>query len=382
MLSLDKGSETYRLKVTVVALASILAGIGALALNTAIQQRPSLHWLAWLPVGEVGAVLLTTGLFGIVWDYFDGRDREQREDERIRRLLIESAPAMRDAVVAGFAVSPEDLARVATPELLDHIASNALALRLGDPTFAAEVYAEIRDQAIRARERWTDVDVKIRLSSIDERSTAGAPRFAVLVTWEYTVIPTSTIRRFACTSDRDEFHELVSDMPVTSTWFMTPRPGFVAREKQSFELLQFSVDGEDRPIRRSERKTGQTYTVSLGRDAALEGTPVRIRHTYRTVTAKSGHRLYIAIAQPAKDLSLSLDYTATDIAALSVNDLVSSSQKPRVSRLPHDASGNEVTIDVPGWLLPQAEVTFVWTLEHELPQSTRTDAPEATTLAA
>ncbi len=382
MLLLDKGSENYRLKVTVVALASILAGIGSLALNAAIHQRPSLHWLAWLPAGEVGAVLLTSGLFGIVWDYFDGRDREQREDERIRRLLIESAPAMRDAVVAGFAVSPEDLARVATPELLDHIASNALALRLGDPTFAAEVYAEIRDQAIRARERWTDVDVKIRLSSIDERSTKGAPRFAVLVTWEYTVVPTSTVRRFACTSDRDEFHELVSDMPVTSTWFMTPRPAFVASEKDAFELLQFSVDGEDRPIRRSERKTGQTYAVSLGRDAALEGRAVRIRHTYRTITAKSGHRLYIAIAQPAKDLSLSLDYTATDIAALSVTDLVSSSQKPRVSRLPHDASGKEVSIDVPGWLLPQAEVTFVWTLEHELPRSTTTDAPEATTLAA
>jgi hypothetical protein len=50
----------------------------------------------------------------------------------------------------------------------------------------------------------------------------------VTVTWEYTVIPSSPVQRFACTSNREEFHELLSEMPSTSTWFMTPRPGFNA----------------------------------------------------------------------------------------------------------------------------------------------------------
>lgn len=59
----------------------------------------------------------------------------------------------------------------------------------------------------------------------------------VTVTWEYTTIPSSPTRRFACTSDREEFHELVSDVPSTSTWFMTPHPGFDAADKDSFELL-------------------------------------------------------------------------------------------------------------------------------------------------
>ena len=36
------------------------------------------------------------------------------------------------AVVAGFAIHPEDLRRGATPELLDDIAANVMALRLGD----------------------------------------------------------------------------------------------------------------------------------------------------------------------------------------------------------------------------------------------------------
>ena len=68
------------------------------------------------------------------------------------------------AVVAGFAIHPEDLRRGATPELLDDIAANVMALRLGDEQFAREIYRDIRDQAIRAAERWYDVAVRVRLS--------------------------------------------------------------------------------------------------------------------------------------------------------------------------------------------------------------------------
>ena len=68
------------------------------------------------------------------------------------------------AVVAGFAIHPEDLRRGATPELLDDIAVNVTALRLGDEQLAREIYRDIRDQAIRAAERWYDVAVRVRLS--------------------------------------------------------------------------------------------------------------------------------------------------------------------------------------------------------------------------
>ena len=53
---------------------------------------------------------------------------------------------------------------MATPELLEDIAANVMALRLGDEQFAREIYADIRDQAIRAAERWYDVAVRVRLS--------------------------------------------------------------------------------------------------------------------------------------------------------------------------------------------------------------------------
>lgn len=361
----DFRQRIYKLKVTIVALVSLGTGIGLQVIASYADRTPELEWVGFWQLGSIGGTLFAAGLFGIVWDYFDGKDKEAREDERIRRLLKESAPAFRDAVVRGFGVESDDLKRVATPELLDSIAMNALALRLNDRDFAREIYQEVRDQVIHASERWYDADVSIRLSSLPAPAAAGPARFEVTIQWEYTLTPTTPIRKFACTSDREEFHDLISDIPATSTWFMTPRPGFDASDRDAFELLQFSVDGEDRAIRRSRRKAGQTYSVSIGDDVVHAARPVRIRHVYRTITAQSGHLLTVALSQPTRGLKLSMDYTNTTIASMRVSDLVSSARRPRVSRLPQRTHGNELTIDVDGWLLPQAEVSFVWTLASE-----------------
>lgn len=69
------------------------------------------------------------------------------------------------------------LKRVATPDLLDHLAENALSLRFGDATFAREVYADLRKQVITAAERWYDVQVAVRISPAGERDTSGVPLF-------------------------------------------------------------------------------------------------------------------------------------------------------------------------------------------------------------
>lgn len=353
----------YRLKVTIVALLSLGLGIGLQVL--ALHSRDIAPWLNFLPLSEIGGTLFAAGLFGIAWDYFDGKDKEGREDERIRRLLTEAAPDFRDAVVRGFAVEGDDLKRVATPELLDSIAGNVLALRLGDRVFAEEVYADIRDQAIRAPERWHDLDVKIRLSSIDERNALGVPRFIVTVRWEYTVIPSHDSQRFACVSDKEEFRDLISDLPATSTWFMTPASGFDASDRESYELVQYTVDGVPLSIRRSVRKTGQTYTVRLGQAVVDAQKPVRVSFTYRTITAPSGHLLHFDIVQPTRGLNVALDYGDTDISQVKILDLIASSKHARVDWTPDSVPGRSVSVDFDGWVFPRTGIAFVWTLETE-----------------
>jgi len=359
-------ARIYKLKIVIVAILVACGGVGMMSLANWLEERQLAPHILIAVLNGLADAFLVAGLIGAAIDFWTQRDRDARDDARVRRLLADSAPAFTEAVVRGFASSPDDLRRVATPAILDDLAINALGLRLGDPAFAREIYADLRDTVVRAPERWHNADVRMRLSSAGDGSDSGVPRFAVTVTWEYSVIPSSALQRFACTSDRDEFHELVSDIPSTSTWFMTPRPGFDASSRDAFELLQFSVDGAEKKIRRSARKTGQTYSVGIGDDAVRDGRMVRIRHVYRTITPRSGHRLFVAIAQPTKGLSLTVDYTDTNIAHISVTDLVSAAQRPHVSRLPEQTSAREISLDVPGWLLPKAEVTFVWTLANEV----------------
>lgn len=362
----------YRLKLLFIGALLVILGLMASALGDWLALQAFDHLFVVL-VQSLADVFLVTGAIGIAVDFFTGRDKDAADTERLRNLLKEAAPDFRDAVITGFAETPDQMRGVATTETLDKVATNALALRLGDEKFAGEIYQGLLAQAIRTPERWHDVDVNVRLSSIDESSTAGAAReslsvelFDVVVTWEYTLVPSTRIQRFASTNSLEEFRDFLNDVPATSAWYIAAATAD-AREPGTFEVLSYSVDGKDLRVRRDVRKSGQTYSVDLGAEATLTRQPVRIRQVYRTVVRKSGHRFRIAVTQPTQRLKVQLDYSDTDIAELKVNDMVSSAVPSQVKFLPVEAPGKQVECTVPGWLLPQAEVSFVWTLAGELP---------------
>ena len=358
-------------KTVLLTVSLTLAGLLIIMLSRWLAKMTlgAWGWLQDVPLAELGGGLVSAGLISPIFEYASQRDQERR----FRQIIREEAPAMRDAVVEGFAIHPEDLKRVATPELLDDIAANVMALRLGDEQFAREIYRDIRDQAIRAAERWYDVEARVRLSTAVERSTAGTPLLDVTVEWEYTTIPSSATRRFACVSDQDEYNELRQDVPATSTWFMAPRPGMDARRREAYELLELAVDGRPQPIRRSTRATGQTYSVDLDEDAR-SGKPVRIRQVFRTITPQWSHRLYFAVRQPTRGWSLHLDYTDTNIGDMRVNDTVATAPAARIVRSPEAVPGKVIALESAGWLMSGSGVAFTWTLDEELPQ---TEQPEA-----
>lgn len=365
----DLNHRLRKLKAALLAVSLTLAGILLMMLNGWIEHLKlgDWEWLHSIPLGELGGTLFGAGLLSTLFEYSFRKEQEEATVEQFRQIIHEQAPAMRDAVVEGFAIHPEDLKRVSNPDLLDDIAANVMSLRLGDEQFAREIYADIRDQAVRAAERWYDVEVRVRLSSILERSTFGTPLFDVTVEWEYTTVPSGSVRRFACVSDRQEYRELLLDIPATSPWLMQNRPGVDAASRESYELLELTVDGRPQTIRRSTRKTGQTYSVQLDA-AACSGESVRIRQVFRVVTPKWGHRLYFELPQPCRRLSLSIDYTNTDIAHLTISDTVATSRAAQITRSPAAVAGKVVSVDMPGWLLPKSGFSATWTLNAELPR--------------
>ena len=185
-------------------------------------------------------------------------------------------------------------------------------------------------------------------------------------------MPSGSERRFACVSDRAAYNALVMDTPITTTWLLTPRPGMDAASRRCFELLSFTIDGKEMPIRRTEHEGGQTYIVDTS--VAAAGNPVRVRHVYRAVTPAWGHRIYVELPQPARGFSFDLDYTNTSIDSVSVTDMAANGRPAQIVPSPKRAAGRSLSLRAPGWLLSKSGFAVVWTLEDELPQSERSEA--------
>lgn len=372
MATKQSSSTLHRLRKTKAALLAVsltFAGVLMMLANSWVSSHnlEAFEWIKSLPLGELGGTLFGAGFLSTLFEAVFRKDQDEANAERFRSIIREESPAIRDAVIGGFAIHSKDLERVATPELLDEIAANVMSLRLGDAEFAREIYADIRDQAIRATERWRDVEVRVRLSKYLESSTYGTTLFNVTVEWEYTTILSGGSRRFACVADRSEFHALREDDPATSIWMIARRPGIDPGDRKVYELLEFTIDGETQQIRRTTRKSGQVYTVTPPA-RFRNGQPVRIRQVFRTVTPMWGHRLFFELPQPARNVRISVDYTDTEIAVMRVSDSVGTTRAPIISQSPEAVPGKIISIESDAWLLAKSGFAFTWTLKSELPE--------------
>ena len=221
-----------RLKAALLAVSFTLAGILLMMLNAwlAPLQLGDWQWLHALPLGELGGTLFGAGLLSTFFEYAFRRDQERAVTERFRQTIRDEAPALRDAVIEAFRFDRHDVARIATPELLDDLARTSLGLRFGDPAFGREVYADIRHQAMAAEERWYDARVDATLGIPRGRSSAPTPFFDLRVRWEYTVTPRHRFRKFAVVSDRQRYDQLVAERGETSVWYRRPVPGLAVSD--------------------------------------------------------------------------------------------------------------------------------------------------------
>lgn len=353
--------DLYKARLQLIAV--VLTVIGALLMIAA--RSVASDWLTVVPLDEIGSAMFTTGLLAVAFEYIDRKDGDRRAMQRLRSTLREEAPAIRDAVLEGFASSPEALSNVASPQTIDRIATNALALRLGDPALAADVYGDIRKQVIRAPERWRDVRVSVVLSPADADLAGANALFVATVRWEYRVRPATSVMRFACVSDLDEYRELLLDPTITSPWYFEPLADLDASSRKAYELLQFTVDGQYRPVRRTQRKGAQLYTASIAHDGESQD-EVLVSYTYRVLVQQAGHLLYLDVSRPTKGLHVQFWYGDTGIRFVNALDFIASAEQPRVVRAPRSVPTPAIDIGFDGWVFPRSGVAFVWVLDAEM----------------
>lgn len=357
----------HRLRKAKAALLTVsftLAGILLMMLNAWLTplQLGEWQWLHALPLGELGGTLFGAGLLSTFFEYTFRRDQERAVLERFRQTIREEAPALRDAVIEAFRFDRQDVARIATPELLDDLARTSLGLRFGDPAFGREVYADIRHQAMAAEERWYDARVDATLGIPRGRSIAPTPFFDLRVRWEYTVTPRHRFRKFAVVSDRQRYDQLVAERGETSVWYRRPVPGLAVSDPEVFALEQFTVNGTPVPFTRQVDEVSQVYTVDLGEQVIQQEQAVVISFSFRTRTLRSGHVVHLDIDRPTRGLDVELRYDPEQVGQMRILDFASIGEGGRLTQVPNTPT---LRYRYDGWLFPRAGMVFVWTLPDE-----------------
>ncbi|OBY93741.1 hypothetical protein BBG13_04620 [Actinomyces oris] len=320
------------------------------------------QWLHALPLGELGGTLFGAGLLSTFFEYTFRRDQERAVTERFRQTIRDEAPALRDAVIEAFRFDRQDVARIATPQLLDDLARTSLGLRFGDSAFGREVYADIRHQAMAAEERWYDARVDAALGIPRGRSVAPTPFFDLRVRWEYTVMPRHRFRKFAVVSDRQRYDQLVAERGETSVWYRRPVPGLAVSDPEVFALEQFTVNGTPVLFTRQFDEVSQVYTVDLGEQVIQQEQTVVISFSFRTRTLRSGHVVHLDIDRPTRGLDVELRYDPEQVGQMRILDFASIGEGGRLTQVPNTPT---LRYRYDGWLFPRAGMVFVWTLPDE-----------------
>ena len=368
----DPNQRLVRLKVAFVALVLAGVGLALMILDRYLIITDPNSALTFLPFGELGGGLFITGVATIWIDRWVSGDQNAVLEKLLEKVLVRVlgrlAPSLRDSVIQAFADNIDHLSVVATNEFLDRLARNALTLRLGDRSFAEDIYADVRDQAIASTERWYDTSISLDLSPLSatgDQASAATPLFVLTARYEYRVKPVNHVRRFTSVSDMADYRTIMDDPGETSAWYINPATGLNGHDKAAFELVQFSIDGEDRTIRRTARAGSQTYSVTIGKDLIDSGDFATVAYTYRTVLRQSGHMLYVDVEQPSKGLDVTLDYGECGIAEMRLTPFIASSHKVRNHQMPDSVPEQSVGIGFDGWVFPRSGAIAVWVLDSE-----------------
>jgi hypothetical protein len=353
----------YKTKLALLATIVTFVGIAIWILAHVGESVLGWSWLGLLLVPDVGAALFTTGLIGIFFEFMNEQDAEERANQRLRTVLKQEAPAIRDAVIQGFAFEPEELAKVASPKVLDQIVRNSLGLQLGDRGLADDIYTDIREQVLHTAERQYDMRASVSLAPWDQGPATGRGSMFVATTRrEYRVAGSSPVLRFACVSEQADYDTLLRDPSITEVWYFEPIGELTASSPEAFELLQFQVNGQPRPVRRTKRAGMQVFTADTGVDDA----EVQISYTYRVLLQRHGHALYLDFGQPCKGVQVDFWYQDCGIRYVNVLDFIASSSATRVLRSPKEVPTPNVSVGFDDWVWPKSGVVFVWVLDDEI----------------
>lgn len=344
----DLRQRLYQTKLSLLAVLFVVAGLGLLVL----ARDTHLPILRVLPIADVGSGLFTTGFIGVALQYLDGRDADERANSRLRKVLAEEAPAIRDAVVDGFAFSPDALQAVTSPEVLQRVVDNSLGMQLQDHELALQAHEQLLEAAMQPSDRLHDSRLTVHLSA-DERPEL----LRAIIRREYHFEPTVVALRFACAASTSDYEALLRDPETREVWRTPAHDGLEASDPSAFTVTRVEYDGEPLPLKHSSRKGLQTFSCRLPGPSSAQ--PHYLTYEYSVLVPRSKHYLYFDFGRATNGLTV--EVTADQgVAGLKLLDVLG---QPSTVRRSHSRSADGSTtasVASDAWVLPRAAVIAIW----------------------
>jgi hypothetical protein len=143
-------------------------------------------------------------------------------------------------------------------------------------------------------------------------------------------------------------------------------PDLDAASAQAFALVDLTIDGRPRAVRRTTRLGAQIYTASIGGEATTADKAVTVAFTYRALVQQNGHLFHLDFSRRTKDVRVHFAYGGCGIRHVNVLDYIASSRDASPSRLPAAGPTPSIALRFDSWVLPKAGIGFVWVLDLEM----------------
>ncbi|WP_046468938.1 hypothetical protein [Allosalinactinospora lopnorensis] len=308
------------LRVKLVIVGLLLASL-LLFLVDYVGAERAWAWSRTVPFGELGAATLSTGIIGVVWEWFVRADAS----EQLRRTLLEIGEQQRPALAraAASVILGDDrlLDSLLATDTTDRVLRASLISASGNENLAEGLRGGIMGRVLSGEDHWENYRARTYVTdSADLLEDGGIdPFFDFTVEIRYETVLRKSVFRFGASMSRTTHAEMTEDRAFDGCWLLArSRRFYPDLDEGLFRLRYMRVAGIDLDVNSRSEQDRLVYTAESARLGELIGTRVSVEYRYSMKFDKRGHSYVMNTRVPTRRAEYELDYSRSSIVHVNV----------------------------------------------------------------
>lgn len=360
-----------RLRVEVVVVGLLVISLGLFVLAYLAQTR-QWQWANAIPLMALAATALSTGIIGLVYEWFIRRDALEQLRDTIRQLSKAERPVLAEEVARTIVVNDSILHRYISTDNAQRILLSALTAASGNAELAEGVRRGVVEGALRADDYWENYRARIFVSDSTDLivgSNAVDSFFNFNVVIRYEMRLRKSVFRFGATASLQDLKLMLVDRGFDGSWLVAPSSPYTELDERLFSLKQISVAGVDLAVTNKRDDGRLVFTAESARLGAAIGQRVQVEYRYQFKFDKRAHIFVVNVKVPTRRATYEFDYADSSIVRVNVFDFLTPSSGARVM-MGNDASRDRTAeVEATDWVFPGGGVAFGWVLREERDES-------------